>query len=86
MDNNNAERRRVQMNDTGEWREWAKHVLAELERLNHCYENLDERLRKVNDTVTALRVQSSAWGALGGAIGGIFCSVIVGIILHTVTK
>ena len=33
----------VENNNSG-WTEWSRHVLAELIRLNDCYENLDKKI------------------------------------------
>ena len=33
-------------NEKNGWNEWSKFVLKELERLNTCYERLDEKLDK----------------------------------------
>lgn len=61
------------------WREWSKHVLKELERLNDCYiavdNSLDNKIEKVNKSINGLRVdiarlkvKSGIWGAIGAAI------------------
>jgi hypothetical protein len=41
------------------WEEWLEHVLAELTRLNSCYETL-------RDEVTSLRVDLATYKAKGG--------------------
>lgn len=33
------------MPHSGDWNEWSRHVLKELERLNDCYENIQEKIR-----------------------------------------
>lgn len=61
------------------WNEWSKHVLAELERLNVCYEQLNEkfdkkigevydRINQLHTEVAMLKVKSGIWGLLAGAI------------------
>ena len=54
------------MGDTNGWHEWSKHVLKELERLNTCYEKLNDRLNKIQESVTILKVKAGIWGAVGG--------------------
>jgi len=62
--------------DNKSWVEWSQYVLRELERLNRCYESLDDRIRKINDNVTILNVKATMMGAVGGAVAGVICSVI----------
>lgn len=50
------------------WTEWSKHVLFELERLNTCYERLDQKIDQVNIELVKLKVKSGIWGLVGGAI------------------
>lgn len=50
------------------WNEWSKFVLKELERLNTCYERLDEKLDNMTNEITALKLKAGVWGALAGAI------------------
>jgi len=47
------------------WNEWSRHVLSELERLNTCYNNLDEKLDGVKIDVATLKVKASMWGGIG---------------------
>lgn len=54
-------------NENG-WNEWSKHVLAELERLNNCYEELNKSVNKVHVEIAMLQVKSGIWGAIGGCI------------------
>jgi len=68
------------------WNEWSKHVLMELERLNKCYDRLDEKIDKVNIDIVKLRTKASVWGAIGGALGGIILTAITSIIIHVITK
>ena len=55
-------------NENNGWNEWSKYVLKELERLNTCYERLDEKLDKVNNDIITLKLKAGVWGALAGAI------------------
>jgi len=50
------------------WKEWSKFVLKELERLNECYETLDQKMDKLSKEVAMLKVKSGVWGLIGGAI------------------
>ena len=57
--------------DSGEfndWGMWANHVLAELKRLNESIEDIRKDLTTVTMEVVALKVKSSLYGALAGAI------------------
>ena len=67
--------------DGNGWNEWSRHVLAELERLNGCYEGLRVSVEKIHVEIAMLKVKSGAWGALGGAI-----PVIIGLGVWAITK
>lgn len=53
---------------TNGWNEWAKHVLAELVRLNDCYEGLRRDMGDLKAEVAGLQVKSGVWGLVGGLI------------------
>ena len=65
-------------NDT--WKEWSKHVLAELKRLSNKSDRLDEkldnRLTQVAVEIAKLKVKAGIWGVLGGAM-----PVIIGLLI-----
>lgn len=72
------------------WREWSKHVLKELERLNECYiamdkdfdEKIDDLKRCVSEVkieVARLKVKAGYWGAMGAAIPIIITLAIMAI-------
>ena len=50
------------------WNEWSRHVLAELERLNDCYNKLDTKMNRLFTEVAMLKVKSGVWGAIGGSM------------------
>lgn len=56
------------INNNSSWKEWSKYVLKELERLNTCYERLDDRLDTVASEIAMLRVKAGVWGLAGGII------------------
>lgn len=58
------------------WNEWSKFVLKELERLNHCYENLNKTAGRIQTEIAMLKVKSGIWGAIGGAI-----PVMIGLVI-----
>ena len=45
------------------WNEWSKHVLLELQRLNDCYEKLDEKVDKINNRLTMAQIKIAGLGA-----------------------
>lgn len=55
-------------NHNNGWNEWSRHVLAELERLNGCYSEIDKALQKIHVEIAMLKVKSGMWGAIGGSI------------------
>jgi hypothetical protein len=69
------------MEHSNGWNEWSRHVLAELERLNGCYDKMNTQLGKIHVEIAMLKVKSGIWGAIGGAI-----PVIVLIALYFVFK
>ena len=50
------------------WAEWGRHVLAELERLDNCYHNVDAQNKKLLTEITILKIKSGLFGIIGGAI------------------
>jgi len=62
--------------DTNSWREWSKFILKELERLNHQYEALDEKLNKLHVDLVTLKAKASIWGAIAGLIPGAIFFII----------
>jgi len=54
--------------DSGDWGQWSNLVLAELKRLNESIEKVREDLTTVTLDVATLKVKSSLWGAMAGAI------------------
>lgn len=50
------------------WNEWSKHVLAELERLNDGYEEINKNVNKIRVEIAMLQVKSGIWGVIGGCI------------------
>ena len=65
-------------NDT--WKEWSKHVLAELKRLSDKSDQLDrkldDRLTQLAVEIAKLKVKASVWGMLGGAL-----PVLIGLLV-----
>jgi hypothetical protein len=56
--------------------------LAELKRLNDCYDKLDDKIDLLRGEVIMLKAKAAAWGGLGGAIGG----AALGFIVSQLTK
>lgn len=50
------------------WREWSKHVLKELERLNKEINKLNQRVSNLEVEVAKLQVKASIWGGVTGLI------------------
>jgi len=70
------------MPETNGWSEWGKHVLLELDHAKTERDRLREDLHelraemlkslgKLHSEVAGLKVKSTAWGVLGGAIPAI---------------
>jgi hypothetical protein len=64
----------VEDQDNG-WREWSKYVLKELERLNSCIIDINEKasisvgcITTLKTEIAKLKVKSGIWGVIGGAI------------------
>ena len=57
----------------GDWHEYQKLVLSELERHNSLLLQMDNMLEKVNVDISSLKVKSGIWGLAGAAVPiGIF--------------
>ena len=67
--------------DSNGWKEWSKHVLAELKRLNECYEKLDESIQGMKIDLAMLKVKSGIWGAIAGFVPS--AAALIYILLRT---
>lgn len=56
------------MGEEGDWKEYQKYVLNELQRHNHLLEKVSEKLSKVDSEIATLKVKSGLWGMLGSAV------------------
>jgi len=57
------------MNDhSGDWQEYQKYVLNELQRHNTLLERMNDKLSKVDAEIATLKVKSGLWGMLGAAV------------------
>ena len=63
------------MGDDNDWGVWSKYVLKELERLNSCYLELNNKYLEIinkssnnKNEITSLKVKAGIWGGLGTAI------------------
>jgi len=58
------------------WKEWGKHVLAEITRLSDEVNELRKDIHKVDKDITMLKVKSSFWGGLAGFGAGLITLII----------
>ena len=54
--------------DGNSWYAWSKHVLLQLESDTKCLHEIKKQLMSIEKEITALKVKSGIWGAIGGAI------------------
>ena len=66
------------------WKEWSKHVLAELKRLNTCYEQMNGTIQEMKVEIATLKVKSGVWGAMAGLVPGL--AAVIYVILKTAGK
>lgn len=65
----------------GDFKEYRRLILAEIERLSSENNRLDALLRKLSTEIVELRTQSHIWSGMIGAIVGTATSTIVTLIL-----
>lgn len=53
---------------TNGWGEWRRHVLIQMEEHTTALKECNVRLNKVDQDIVMLKVKSSLWGAVAGAI------------------
>jgi hypothetical protein len=63
------------------WAAWAKHVLAELERLDACGQQLKDKITHLEVENAKLQVKSGVWGAFGASV-----PVVIGLLMYLMTK
>ena len=65
------------------WHEWGRHVLAELERLDGCYHNVQKQNEKLVNEITILKIKASLYGALAGGIP-VLITIAIALFLHLI--
>lgn len=55
-------------NDLGDWEQYQKYVLNELQRHNMLLEKISDKLSKVDSEIATLKVKSGLWGMLGATV------------------
>ena len=55
-------------NDLGDWEQYQKYVLNELQRHNKLLEKVSDKLSKVDSEIATLKVKSGLWGMLGATV------------------
>lgn len=68
-------------NSQDTWREWSRHVLAELKRLNETQEDLNKEIKTISVEIAMLKVKSGVWGLLGGLI-----PVLIMVLVESIKK
>jgi len=63
------------MEDDCTWKEWSQHILKELERLNEGHEMSLSQLREIAVEIAKLKIRSSIWGGVMGAISTMLLAV-----------
>ena len=54
-----------------EWREWSIYVLKELERLNECYEKLENRLGEIEKNIVMLQGKQGDYTTISTRLDGL---------------
>jgi hypothetical protein len=65
-----------------EFSEYRNLILKELERLNLCYQRLDDKVNLVVENMLILKTKM----ALYGALVGLAVTVVVNLIMHLITQ
>jgi len=63
------------LEDDCTWKEWQKHILAELARLNLGHEQSLVQLQALTVEVAKLKIRSSIWGGVMGAVATMLLAV-----------
>lgn len=71
--------------DTNGWAEWGRHVLAELERLDACYHNIQKQNETLLTEIAVLKIKSGFWGIIGGAIPSLV-TIAIALLIYFITK
>jgi hypothetical protein len=50
------------------WREWSRHILAEINRLDRGQERIESNQSEIQAEIATLTVKATIWGAIAGAI------------------
>ncbi len=61
----------------GDWNEWGRHVLLELERLGASMKELDDSVQSVRRDIRELKTRAAIYGSLAGLVAsGIVVTMI----------
>jgi hypothetical protein len=52
----------------GDWTEWGRHVLLELERLGNSYEELRDNVEGIRRDIRELKTRAAIYGCLAGML------------------
>jgi len=64
-------------NGPGDWNEWGRHVLLELERLGKSMKELHDNVEGVRRDIRELKTRATIYGSLAGMIAsGIIVAIV----------
>lgn len=58
----------MENNNLGDWQQYQKYVLNELQRHNALLEKMNDKISHVDAEIVGLKVKSGLWGMLGAAV------------------
>ena len=68
-----------------DWFEYKRLVLAALEQAAKQNDLLNKKLGEIEIAVVTLQTKASMWGGVWGALGGVACSLVVALVIHSIT-
>jgi hypothetical protein len=76
----NFEMNKNPMNGQNGWNEWSKYVLKEIERLDECYKDIDNKLDAMKEKVTMLQIKVAGIGAVSSIITTIIILLLTNLL------
>lgn len=70
------------VNDDKRWREWSKHVLMSIERLEDDGQDRDRKMEDMRISMAIMNTKIALWAAIGAFIAASIATITVQLILN----
>jgi hypothetical protein len=66
------------MGNGNTWKEWSKHIIRSIDRLNRCSIEEDDKITNIRDDVIELKLRCKIlWGVVGAVLGTLATLIVL---------